>query len=71
MRRFAIFATALFVLVVIGSQPRSAGGSIRSMCVCMASKAALIMKSITGTSTNASAQAPSAARSSDVAVAAR
>jgi hypothetical protein len=47
LRRFAIFATFLLVLVVIAeSQPRAAGSQRESMCVCMASKAALMMKSI-------------------------
>ncbi len=46
MRRFAIFVTVLLVLVIIGSQPRAVGSQSESICVCMASKAALIMKSI-------------------------
>jgi hypothetical protein len=47
MRRFAIFATFLVVLVVIAdSQPRAAASQSESVCVCMASKAALMMKSI-------------------------
>jgi len=61
MRRFAIFATVLAILVVIGSQPRSvAAGSKKSFCVCVASRAQLILRSITktNTSTVASAEAP-------------
>lgn len=51
MRRFAIFATVLLALIVVGSRPRVVGSQRSSMCVCMASKAALIMKSITTTAT--------------------
>jgi hypothetical protein len=60
MRRFAIFATVLFVLVVVGSRQRAAASSqSRSLCVCMASKAELLMKSITTMSAKATTQAPS------------
>lgn len=56
MRRFAIFASVLLVLVIVGSRPRAEGSDKRSICVCMASRAALLMKSIT-TTANTSAQA--------------
>ena len=59
MRRFTIFATVLFLLVVVGSRPRAASSQSRSLCVCMASKAELLMKSITTTSAKATTQAPS------------
>ncbi len=58
MRRFAIFATVLFLLVVVGSRPRAVSSQTRSLCVCMASKAELLMKSITTTSAKATTQAP-------------
>jgi hypothetical protein len=49
MRRFAIFSTALLVLILIGFQPRAAGRTSHkeSVCVCMASRASLMMKSLT------------------------
>ncbi|HUN82425.1 MAG TPA: hypothetical protein VMV81_13055 [Phycisphaerae bacterium] len=54
MRRFALFSTALLVLVIIGSVPWKAGGlnkSVnKSMCVCLPSRAALMIKSITNVS---------------------
>ncbi len=59
MRRFAIFITVLFLLVVVGSRPRAVSSQSRSLCVCMASKAALLMKSITTTSASTTTQAPS------------
>jgi len=52
MRRFAFFSAALLVLVVIGSQPwngRALKNSSHSMCVCLPSRAGLILRSITGT----------------------
>ena len=45
MSRFALFTVALFVLVAIGSQPRYDGSSLKSMCVCVPTRAKLIMKS--------------------------
>ena len=59
MRRFAIFVTVLLVLVVVGFQPRAAGSQKESVCVCVASKAALIMKSISTMTATAKTQAPS------------
>jgi hypothetical protein len=57
MRRFALFAAALVILVAIGSQPRSGGGARTSMCVCIPSRAAFILRSAI-----ARTQAPSARR---------
>jgi len=48
MSRFALFTVALLVLVAIGSQPRRAGASsksLNSMCVCVPARAALVMRS--------------------------
>jgi hypothetical protein len=48
MSRFALFTVALFALVLIGSQPRhgrSLSESLNSMCVCMPTRAGLIVKS--------------------------
>jgi hypothetical protein len=51
MRRFALFSTALLVLVIIGSLPWKAhGSSVKSMCVCLPSRAALMLKSMTNVS---------------------
>ncbi len=51
MRRFALFSTVLLVLVIVGSVPWKAGGlnhSVnKSVCVCLPSRAALILKSMT------------------------
>lgn len=46
LRRFAIFMTFLLVLIIIGSQPKAVVSQSESVCVCMASKAALLVKSI-------------------------
>jgi hypothetical protein len=67
MRRFAIFATVLFVLVVIGSQPGTASSQNHSFCACMASRAALLMRSIKSTPTTTTAQAPSQPQLSETA----
>jgi hypothetical protein len=50
MRRFAFFSVALFVLVIIGSVPWKAGGLNKSACVCVPSRARLMLKSMTNLS---------------------
>ena len=51
MSRFALFTVALFVLVAVGSQSQSqsqsrhGGSSLKSMCVCVPTRAKLILKS--------------------------
>jgi hypothetical protein len=45
MSRLALFTVAVLVLVAIGSQPRYGGSSLKSMCVCVPTRAKLIMKS--------------------------
>jgi hypothetical protein len=49
MSRFALFTVALFVLVAIGaqsgSQSRYGGSSLESLCVCVPTRAKLILKS--------------------------
>jgi len=67
MRRFAIFAVALATLVVIGSQPWGASAPKKSMCVCVASRAGLILRSMA--SMPAITQAPSKGRFTDRAIA--
>jgi hypothetical protein len=67
MRRFAIFATVLAILVVVGSQPWGAAASKKSFCVCVTSRAGLILRSMKNRSAVAKTQAPSKARFTDVA----
>ena len=45
MSRFALLAVALIIIVAIGSQPRHGGDPNKSMCVCIPTKAGLILKS--------------------------
>jgi hypothetical protein len=44
MSRFALFTVALFVIVAIGSQSPHGGSSLKSMCVCVPTRAKLILK---------------------------
>jgi len=72
MRRFAVFAAVLFVVVVIGSQPWNGGRSkrsVNSVCVCVASRASLIMRSMTGTLAMTKTQAHSQQKATDTATA--
>ena len=50
MRRFALFSAALLVLVLVGSQPWKGSRINKSMCVCLPSRAALMLKSMTSVS---------------------
>jgi hypothetical protein len=45
MSRFALFTVALFALVAIGSQPRHGLRLNKDMCVCIPTRAGLMMKS--------------------------
>jgi hypothetical protein len=45
MRRFAIFVAVFLVIVAIGSQPRRGEAADKSICVCIPSRAGLILKS--------------------------
>ena len=45
MRRFALFVAALIIIVAIGSQPRHGMSPNKSMCVCIPTRAGLILKS--------------------------
>jgi len=58
MRRFALFSIALLVLIIIGSQPSKGGGLKKSMCVCLPSRAAFILKSMKGAPVITTAQVP-------------
>jgi len=71
MRRFGLFAVALFIVVVIGSLPWNGRASKRSssnsMCVCLPSRAGLILKSSLSAFTRT--QAPSRTQSTGTAAA--
>jgi hypothetical protein len=58
MRRFALFSAALFVLIAIGSQPSKGVGLKKSACVCLPSRAGLILRSMTSVSVIARTQVP-------------
>jgi len=58
MRRFALFSAALLILIIIGSQPSKGSGLKKSMCVCLPSRAALILRSMTSVSAITTTQAP-------------
>ncbi len=58
MRRFALFSAALLILVVIGSQPSKGGRLKESVCVCLPSRAKLILRSMTSGSVMAKTQVP-------------
>lgn len=45
MRRFAIFVAVFLVIVALGSQSRRAGATDKSICVCIPSRAGLLLKS--------------------------
>jgi hypothetical protein len=47
MRRFALFSAALLLLVIIGSLPGKGSGLKKSVCVCLPSRAALMLRSMT------------------------
>jgi phosphoenolpyruvate synthase/pyruvate phosphate dikinase len=55
MRRFALFSAALIVLIAIGSQPSKAGSLKESVCVCLPSRAAFIVRSVARSVTSVSA----------------
>jgi hypothetical protein len=44
-RRLAIFAAIFLVIVAIGAQPRRVEASSQSICVCLPSRAGLLLKS--------------------------
>jgi hypothetical protein len=45
MNRFALFVAALLIIVAIGSQPRHSSRASTSVCVCLPSRAGLLLKS--------------------------
>jgi len=71
MRRFAIFATTLAILVLIGSQPWGATRPKKSLCVCLPSRAGLILRSMTSVSAITTTQAQPKGRFTDTALAAQ
>lgn len=58
MRRFVLFSAALFILVAIGSQPSKGGAPKNSVCVCLPTRARLILRSMTNVSVITRTQAP-------------
>lgn len=44
--RFALFVAALIVLVALGAQTAQRSSSIKSMCVCVPTRARLMVKSV-------------------------
>jgi hypothetical protein len=58
MRRFALFSAALLILIAIGSQPSKGAGLKQSMCVCLPSRAGLILRSMTSVTVIARTQVP-------------
>ena len=69
MRRFTVFATVLVILVVVGSQPWGATRPKKSLCVCLPSRAGLILRSMTSVSAVTATLAPSKGRFTDRAIA--
>jgi hypothetical protein len=68
MRRFAIFAAVLTVIVAIGSRPAHPGtarGSGKDFCVCLPSRAGLMLKSMVNRSTITTVHAASIQRVAD------
>lgn len=51
MRRFAIFAAVLTVIVIMGSRPAHPGTQKGSFCVCVPTRAKLMLKSMMNKST--------------------
>jgi len=49
MRRFAIFATVLVAIIIVGSQPWKANASKKSWCTCVPSRAGLFLRSLSST----------------------
>jgi hypothetical protein len=45
MSRLALFTVAFIIIVAIGSQSRHDGGKKNSICVCIPSRAGLLLKS--------------------------
>ena len=64
MRRLALFVTALIVIVAIGSRPAHSG-STKDFCVCLPSRAGLMLKSMVNRSTVKTVQAASIQRIAD------
>ena len=46
MRRFAIFAAVLIVIVAVGARPAHRGSAKGSFCVCVPSRVGMMLKSM-------------------------
>jgi hypothetical protein len=65
MRRFAIFAAVLLVIVAIGSRPVHRVSAKGSFCVCLPSRAGFILKSMANRSSVTTVHATSIRRLAD------
>ena len=65
MRRFAIFAAVLTVIVALGSLPAHHLSAKGSVCVCVPSRARLMLKSMVNRSTVTTVHAASVRQSAD------
>jgi hypothetical protein len=65
MRRFAIFAAVLIVIVAVGSRPSHRVSAKGSFCVCVASRAGLMLRSMVNRPTVTTVHAASVQRVAD------
>jgi len=58
MRRFALFSAALLVLIIVGSMPGKGATAtkVKSACVCLPSRAGVMLKSLTNVAVVATTQ---------------
>jgi len=71
MRRFAIFAAVLIVIVAVGSRPAHRGSAKGSFCVCVPSRVGLMLKSMVNRPTVTTVHAASIQRVADKATTAQ
>ena len=71
MRRFAIFAAVLIVIVAVGSRPAHRGSTKGSFCVCVPSRVGLMLKSMVDRPTVTTVHAASIRRIADKATTAQ
>ena len=67
MRRFAIFAAVLIVIVAVGSRPSHRVSAKGSFCVCVPSRVGLMLKSMVNRPTVTTVHAASIRRVADTA----
>ena len=71
MRRFAIFAAVLIVIVAMGSRPAHRASGKGSFCVCVPSRVGLMLKSMVNRPTVTTVHAASIRRIADKATTAQ